>query len=136
MADRRPEKIYDVWSRAHDDLPGLVESMQPKIGELARKALSIVANIGVGLLQFLASFIVAGILMAYGEAGARGSRAIFERIVGSDRGETFAKLATATSVPSLRESSASPSSRRSSSALRFSSPTYRGQAFWRSSLSY
>jgi predicted PurR-regulated permease PerM len=90
------KKIYGVWSRAHDDLPGLVQSMQPKIGELARKALSIVANIGVGLLQFLASFIVAGILMAYGEAGTRGSRAIFERIVGSDQGETFAKLATAT----------------------------------------
>jgi predicted PurR-regulated permease PerM len=90
------KKIYGVWSRAHDDLPGLVQSMQPKIGELARKALSIVANIGLGLLQFLASFIVAGILMAYGEAGTRGSRAIFERIVGSDRGETFAKLSTAT----------------------------------------
>jgi len=90
------KKIYGIWSRAHDDLPGLVQTMQPKIGELARKALSIVANIGVGLLQFLASFIVAGILMAYGEAGTRGSRAIFERIVGSDQGETFAKLATAT----------------------------------------
>lgn len=90
------KKIYDFWSRAHTDLPGLVESMQPKIGELARKALSIVANIALGMLQFLASFIVAGILMAYGEAGTRGSRAIFERIVGPGRGEIFAKLSTAT----------------------------------------
>ena len=70
--------------------------MQPKIGELARKALSIVASIGLGLLQFLASFIVAGIVMAYGEAGTRGSRAIFERVIGSGRGEAFAKLSTAT----------------------------------------
>jgi predicted PurR-regulated permease PerM len=70
--------------------------MQPKIGELARKALSIVANIGLGLLQFLASFIVAGILMAYGEAGARTSRAIFERVIGSERGDAFARLSTAT----------------------------------------
>jgi predicted PurR-regulated permease PerM len=90
------KKIYDFWSRAHTDLPGLVESMQPKIGELARKALSIVANIGLGVLQFLASFIVAGIVMAYGEAGARGSRAIFERIMGRERGEPFARLSTAT----------------------------------------
>jgi predicted PurR-regulated permease PerM len=90
------EKIYDVWSRAHSDLPGLVQSMQPKIGELSRQSLAIVASIGVGLLQFLASFIVAGILMAYGEAGARGSRAIFARIIGSDRGEPFARLSTAT----------------------------------------
>jgi len=90
------KKIDDVWSRAHDDLPGLVQSMQPKVGELARKALSIVANIGVGMLQFLASFVIAGILMAYGEAGSRGSRAIFERIAGNDRGEALAKLSTAT----------------------------------------
>src|SRR5262249_41946248 len=61
------KRIHDVWSRAHDDLPGLIQSMQPKIGELARKALAIVASIGVGVLQFLASFIVAGILMAYGD---------------------------------------------------------------------
>ena len=90
------ERIYDMWSRAHADLPGFVQSMQPKIGELARKALSIVARIGFGLLQFLASFIISGIVMAYGEAGARGSRAIFERIVGPERGERFARLSTAT----------------------------------------
>jgi predicted PurR-regulated permease PerM len=90
------QKIYDFWSRAHTDLPGLVESMQPKIGEMARKALAVVANIGLGVLQFLASFVVAGIVMAYGEAGTRGSRAIFERIVGGGRGEPFARLATAT----------------------------------------
>lgn len=90
------EKIYGFWSQAHSDLPGLVQSMQPKIGELARKALAIVAGIGVGLLQFIASFIIAGILMAYGEAGARGTRAIFERITGGDRGESFARLSTAT----------------------------------------
>ena len=90
------KKLNGVWSKAHSDLPGLVESMQPKVGELARKALSIVASIGVGMLQFIASFIVAGILMAYGEAGTRGSRAIFGRIAGSERGEYFARLSTAT----------------------------------------
>jgi predicted PurR-regulated permease PerM len=90
------KKIYASWSQAHSDLPGFVQSMQPKIGELARKALAIVASIGVGLLQFLVSFIVAGILMAYGDAGARGSRAVFARIIGSERGESFARLSTAT----------------------------------------
>ena len=54
------------------------------------------ASIGGGLLQFLASFIIAGIIMAFGEAGARGSRAIFERIAGTDRGGEFTTLSTAT----------------------------------------
>jgi predicted PurR-regulated permease PerM len=90
------ERIHDVWSKAHADLPGLVDSMQPKISDLAKRALSVVASIGLGLLQFLASFILAGIVMAYGEAGTRESRAIFERAVGSERGRAFARLATAT----------------------------------------
>ena len=90
------ERIHAVWSKAHTDLPGLIESMQPKIGELARKALSIVASIGLGILEFLASFIIAGIVMAYGEAGTRGSRAIFERVMGAERGDAFARLSTAT----------------------------------------
>ena len=90
------ERIYGFWSQAHSDLPATVQSMQPKIGELARKALSIVANIGLGVLKFLAALIVAGIMMANGEAGARAGRAIFERVIGSGRGATFASLATAT----------------------------------------
>ena len=89
-------KIHGLWAKAHDDLPGLVRSMQPKIGELARKALSIVANIGLGVLQFLAALVVAGILMTYGKSGASVTRAILVRLVGDDRAESFAKLSTST----------------------------------------
>jgi predicted PurR-regulated permease PerM len=90
------KKIHDVWSKAHADLPALVQSMQPKIGELAKTALGLVASIGGGLLQFLASFIIAGIIMAFGQSGSRGSRAIFDRIFGNARGSEFARLSTAT----------------------------------------
>jgi len=90
------KKVHALWSQAHADLPVLVKSMQPKIGDMAKSALGFVASIGGGLLQFLASFIIAGIIMAFGEAGGRGSGAIFERIVGSSRGADFARLSTAT----------------------------------------
>jgi predicted PurR-regulated permease PerM len=90
------EKVHALWSRAHADLPALVQSLQPKIGDLAKAALRFVAGIGGGLLHFLAAFIVAGILMAFGQAGDRSSRAIFERVVGPARGEEFARLSTAT----------------------------------------
>jgi predicted alpha/beta hydrolase len=66
-------RLYDTWSQARADLPGLVQSMQPKIGELARDALSIVASIGGTMLLFLASFVVANIVMAYGKSAALGS---------------------------------------------------------------
>ena len=90
------KKIHAVWSQAHSDLPALVQSMQPKIGDLAKAALGFVASIGGGLLQFLGSFIIAGIVMAFGEAGHRGSRSIFERIVGRSRGGEFTRLSVAT----------------------------------------
>lgn len=90
------KKVYDIWSKAHNDLPGLVQSMQPKIGALAQKALAMVAGIGGSLLMFLGSFLIASIVMAYGESASRGSRAIFQRVAGLARGEALAKLSTAT----------------------------------------
>ncbi|HEU5293403.1 MAG TPA: AI-2E family transporter [Burkholderiaceae bacterium] len=89
-------KIHALWQQAHDDLPALVQSQQPKIGELAKEALAMVASIGGAILQFVAAFIIAAILMVFGEAGGRGSRAIFTRVVGSDRGEAFTALSVAT----------------------------------------
>jgi predicted PurR-regulated permease PerM len=90
------EKIHDLWSKAHADLPGLVQSLQPKIGSLAQKALAVVASVGGGLLLFLGSFIIASIFMAFGESGARTSRAVFRRVAGAARGEALARLSTAT----------------------------------------
>jgi predicted PurR-regulated permease PerM len=90
------KKIHDTWAQAHADLPGLVQSLQPKVSELAQKALALVASIGGSLLQFLGSLIIAGIVMAYGESGARSSRAIFRRVAGAARGEALATLSTAT----------------------------------------
>jgi predicted PurR-regulated permease PerM len=89
-------RIHALWSHAHSDLPGFVQSLQPKIGELARQAISIVASIGGSLVLFLASLIIAGIIMAYGQSGARSALAIFNRIVGPERGAKFATLSTAT----------------------------------------
>lgn len=90
------KRLHAVWSQAHADLPALVKSAQPKIGDLAKASLAFVASIGGGLLLFLASFIIAGIIMAFGEAGARSGQAIFERIAGSVRGAELTRLSTAT----------------------------------------
>ena len=90
------EKLHAIWSAAYTDLPALIQSLQPKIGDLAKAALGFVAGIGGGLLQFLAAFIIAGIVMAFGQAGDRSSVAIFQRIAGEARGAEFAKLSTAT----------------------------------------
>jgi predicted PurR-regulated permease PerM len=90
------KKTYDAWAKASADLPALVQSMQPKIGELAREAVGVVARIGRTMLLFLASFIVASIVMAYGESASQSARAFFHRVAGPDRGESLGKLSIAT----------------------------------------
>ena len=90
------ERIFAVWERAYTDLPALIKSLQPKIGDLAKVALAMVAAIGVDILKFVAAFIIAGIVMAFGEGGDRASRAIFGRVVGPERGDEFTVLSVAT----------------------------------------
>jgi predicted PurR-regulated permease PerM len=90
------KRVHALWSQAHDDLPAVVKSMQPKLGELASKALGMVAGLGGSLLMFIFSFIVAGIMMAWGESGAQAMLEIFERVAGLARGKEFTALSTAT----------------------------------------
>ncbi len=90
------EKVHAFWTKAHTDLPALVQSMQPKIGNLAKAALGFVASIGGGLLLFVASLAVAGIMMAFGDSGARAVRSIFERVADGPYGVQFVDLSTAT----------------------------------------
>jgi predicted PurR-regulated permease PerM len=89
-------EIYEKWANARNDLPGLVHSMQPKLGDLARQAVSMVASVGGTMLLFLASFVVATILMARGASAASTGRSFFVRVAGTTRGEALAKLSIAT----------------------------------------
>ena len=90
------KKIYAAWNLAYTDLPAFIQSQQPKIGNIAKAMLGFVAGIGGGLLQFVASLIIAGIMMAFGQSGAAACRSIFRRIVGVERGDEFTVLSTAT----------------------------------------
>ncbi|MGR4871962.1 AI-2E family transporter [Variovorax sp. LARHSF232] len=91
------QKAHELWSMVHSDLPAVIKKMQPQIGELAGKALEMVASLAGTVLLFMFSFIIAGIIMAFGESGAAGVRAIFGRIAGgAQRGAEFAALSTST----------------------------------------
>ena len=89
-------KVHAMWQAAHTDLPALIQSLQPKIGAVAKAAVAMVAAIGADILFFLAAFIVAGIMMAFGEAGASASKAIFARLFGYERSGELVDLSVAT----------------------------------------
>ena len=125
------EKLYATWSAAYTDLPALIKSMQPKIGDLTKTALGFVASIGGGLLQFLGAFIIAGIIMAFG------GRAAVQAFPSSSASPAPRGAPSSRSSPRRpygplpKASSASPSFRQSSSAFVCSLPVCRGRAYWR-----
>jgi predicted PurR-regulated permease PerM len=90
------KKVYSIWKQSATDLPGFVQSLQPKIGNVARQAVELVASMGGALLQFMASLLIAGIMMSYGQSGHSTVQAIARRIAGNDRGDHFTSLCTAT----------------------------------------
>jgi len=98
------KKVFAAWTRAHEDLPALLKSLQPKIAELAKTAVEAVASIAGAILLFLASFIVAGIIMAFGQAGAGKAEEIFDRIMGAGLDEPGQERA----LTLFRDSLASP----------------------------
>ena len=92
----RIPKLYDLWSRAATDLTALLQSLMPRMREASKHLLGMVAGLGVQMLVFIASIIIAGIVMAYGEQGTRASRRIASRLFGEERGPDVAALCTAT----------------------------------------
>jgi predicted PurR-regulated permease PerM len=95
MADRRQEGSA-AWTRAHEDLPAFVKSLQAEDRRPGQDAVEAVASIAGAILLFVASFIVAGIIMAFGRGGAHSAEAIFDRIMGTGRGAEFVTLSSAT----------------------------------------
>ena len=90
------KRIHGLWSQASADLPSLLHGMQLRVPDLAAKALEMASRVAVAILMFLISFIVAGIVMAFGQSGAASTRSIFGRVMDPRHGEEFARLCTAT----------------------------------------
>jgi predicted PurR-regulated permease PerM len=89
-------KVHALWAQAHNDLQALFVTLQPHLGDLPKKMLGAAAAFGGSVLMFLFAFVVAGIMMAWGREGARGLGAVFDRIVGIDRGGRLQRLCTST----------------------------------------
>lgn len=90
------EKVFQVWSQASRDLPALLHKAQPQLAELSKTLLATVASTAGGLFKFLGSLIIAGIMMAYGESGAKAMSRIVCRLAGREKGPGLYSLSTAT----------------------------------------
>lgn len=90
------QMFHDAWAMAATDLPRFLKKFEPQLQSGAKQALVIAAGFGGAMLTFAFSIVVAGIMMAFGESGARSAQAIFGRLAGRDTGPPLAVLATST----------------------------------------
>jgi len=89
-------KLHAVWTLAADDLPALLEKMQPQLGNFSEAILGFVAGVAGGIFQFLFALIISGIMMAFGQSGSDTMLKIIHRLSGQKHGNRLHKLSTAT----------------------------------------
>lgn len=87
--------LKSIWSRAASNLSGALSTFAPQIKALIPVLLSTSAGIGLTVLQFVLSILVAGFLLANAQGGAAAAHSLAMRVLG-DRGVEFEDLAEST----------------------------------------
>ena len=90
------ERIYNVWSDLHENPQETLHRFQPQIKSFGLKMAKSAGGAVTSVLLFLVAFIVASVMMAYGEAGAASMERAMIAIAGKERGCKIQTLATAT----------------------------------------
>ncbi len=89
------EPVNDMWELASTNLEGALRKVGPQLMSVGGALLSTGAGLGLGILQFIASILVAGVLLASSASGSQAARSVARRLAGA-RGGEFADLAGAT----------------------------------------
>ena len=87
--------ILDLWKLASEDLQEAMMQYSDQLKAAVAWLLSAVAGIGGGVLQFVASIIIAGVLLAYSTSVGNAATKIFIKLVGKN-GENFANTTVIT----------------------------------------
>jgi predicted PurR-regulated permease PerM len=89
------EPLYEFWSLAANNLGAALSKMTPQLKKFGIPLLSAAAGAGIGILKFVVSIIIAGVLLANTASGSQAARAFATRLAG-ERGTKFVELAEAT----------------------------------------
>jgi predicted PurR-regulated permease PerM len=84
--------LHNLWNTASTNLSGLLKNLAPQIKALLPWLLSASAAIGLTVLQFVLSIVVAGVLLANASGCGTVTRSLAHRLFG-DRGPEFEDLA-------------------------------------------
>ncbi len=89
------ERLYTGWLDASENLEAFLEEHSEQLRDVARVGLSKAAGIGIGVLLFLASILVAAAFLAHADNFGVGASRLFRRVAG-DQGDDLLVLTIAT----------------------------------------
>jgi len=89
------EPLQSIWSLAATNIEAAVMQIAPQLEPVGKGMLSAAAGVGGGVIQFLISIIIMGVLLANAEKAAQLARKIAYRLMG-DKGDAFTQLASDT----------------------------------------
>ncbi len=85
------DRTFETWKMASENLEMLFRKYEHQITAVGKSLLSSLLGTGKGLLEFILSIIIAGVLLTYSESGNVLAKKLFTRIVG-ERGDEFATM--------------------------------------------
>jgi len=78
------EKVFQLWTDAARNLPATIERHEQQVKAIAGWGLGAIGGLGVTVLQFVLSILIAGVLLATAESGKQGAVAVATRFFGQN----------------------------------------------------
>lgn len=89
-------KVHSLWSRASQNLKATLKAYSTQVKQVGGVLFDAVAGAGITVLQFLASLIISGVLLAQSRASYELSVKLFRRLAGEKQGLEYVHLTSAT----------------------------------------
>lgn len=87
--------LFNLWTEASVNITDFYTKHADTIKPVGIKLFELLSSVGMGILLLMASFLVAGIMMVYGEQGAELAKMFFARLAGK-QGEVMEKSVAVT----------------------------------------
>lgn len=89
------EQVHSIWTAAADNLEETLNSYDDELRAIGGRVVRFAGSMAIGILQFVASVIIAGVFLVGAEGGRRTSLTFASSLVG-ESGEALTDLAVAT----------------------------------------
>jgi predicted PurR-regulated permease PerM len=90
------ERLHGIWSQAATNLEATLVPFGPQLKALGQRAVGFAAGAALTILEFIAAFAIAGVLLTTAEVSHRLAQAILGRLLGVERGRALTDLSTQT----------------------------------------